>query len=378
LDNVITSPHEKRCGRSIDLRSQKTVGKRDRRIGSSLRSRTVARVNQARMMQGRDDKERENMETNQVYAGVDVSKNSLDLASTSSGEKLSVAYTDAGIKKAVRVLKALSPSLIVLEATGKLEARLVAALQVAGLPVVVVNPRQVRDFAKANGILAKTDAIDAMVLARFAEVIRPDVRPLPDEKTRELNGYLTRRHQIVEMVVSEQNRRLTAEAKLKPGIDAHIKYLRQTLADIDSELDSRVKGTPSWRESDNLLQSVPGVGPILSLTILAELPELGILNRRKIAALAGVAPFCRDSGTLRGKRTVWGGRATLRRALYMAALVGSRFNPVIRSHYLHLLEAGKCRKVALVACMRKLLTILNAIMRSRLPWNPNLVAAEEI
>ena len=318
------------------------------------------------------------MDAGQIFAGIDVSKRSLDLASTSSKEKLNLTYDDSGIKKAIRTLKGLAPSLIVLEATGKLEAKLVASLQIAKLPVVVVNPRQVRDFAKAKGILAKTDAIDASVLARFAEVIRPEIRPLPDEKTRELNGYLTRRHQIVEMIVAEQNRRLTAEAKLKPGIDAHIKFLRQTLSDIDSELDTRVKESPSWRESDNLLQSVPGVGPILSLTILAELPELGTLNRRKIAALAGVAPFCRDSGTLRGKRTVWGGRATLRKALYMAALVGSRFNPVIRAHYLHLLEAGKCRKVALVACMRKLLTILNSMIRTRSAWNPNLPMPEGI
>jgi len=327
-------------------------------------------------MQGRDIKKKENMETKSVFAGIDVSKNSLDLANTSSQGTLNVAYDDAGVRKVIRVMKRLSPALVVLEATGKLEARLVAALQAAGLPVVVVNPRQVRDFAKAKGILAKTDAIDAGVLAKFAEVIRPEVRPLPDENTKELNGYLARRHQIVEMIVAEQNRRLTAELKLKPGIDAHIKYLRQTLTDVDSELDYRVKASASWRESDNLLQSVPGVGPILSLTILAELPELGKLNRRKIAALAGVAPFCRDSGKLRGKRTVWGGRASLRSALYMGTLVGSRFNPVIRAHYLHLLKAGKCRKVALVACMRKLLTILNSIMRNRSPWNPTLFVPE--
>ena len=315
------------------------------------------------------------MTTKHVYAGIDVSKDTLDIASTASDKSDIVSYDDPGIMKAVMVLKRMSPALVVLEATGKLEARLVAALQAADLPAVVVNPRQVRDFAKAKGILAKTDVIDARVLAQFGEAIRPEVRPLPSEEERQLDGCLTRRRQIVEMIVAEQNRRNSAEAEQRPGIDAHLDYLREALADVDRDLDRRVKGSPSWRERDNLLRTVPGVGPVLSLTLLAELPELGTLNRRKIASLAGVAPFCRDSGTLRGKRTVWGGRANLRRALYMATLVGSRYNPVVRAHYLHLIDAGKCRKVALVACMRKLLTILNSMMKSRSPWRQDPIPA---
>jgi transposase len=282
------------------------------------------------------------------------------------------------MKEAVRVLQQMTPTLVVLEATGKLEAAMVATLQSAGLPVVVVNPRQVRDFAKAKGILAKTDTIDARVLAHFGEAVHPAVRPLPDREARELDGYLTRRRQLVEMIVAEQNRRLTAETRVRPDIDAHLDYLRRALAGIDRELEQRVKGSPSWRERDDLLRSVPGVGHVLSLTILAELPELGVLNRRQIAALAGVAPLNRDSGNMRGKRTVWGGRANLRRALYMATLVAARHNPVIRSFYTRLIQAGKGKKVALVACMRKLLTILNSMMRDHTPWNPAIIVTSGV
>ena len=282
------------------------------------------------------------------------------------------------MKEAVCLLKKLKPVLVVLEATGRLESALVATLQSAGLPVVVVNPRQVRDFAKAKGILAKTDAVDARVLALFGEAVRPPVRPLPDSRARELDGFLTRRRQLVEMIVAEQNRLRTAESAVRPDIDAHLAYLRRALASIDQDLDPRVKNSPSWRERDDLLRSVPGIGHVLSLTILAELPELGILNRRQIAALAGVAPFNRDSGRMRGKRTVWGGRATVRQAPYMAALVASRYNPVIHEFYSHLLAKGKSKKVALVACMRKLLTIVNAMMRDHVPWNPDIVTVSGV
>jgi transposase len=313
------------------------------------------------------------MEISPIYAGIDIAKETLDIASTASDCSTRFAYDQDGMKEAVRALQKLAPTLVVLEATGKLETALVVTLQSAGLPVVVVNPRQVRDFAKAKGILAKTDAVDARVLALFGEAVRPAVRPLPDRETRALDGYLTRRRQLVEMIVAEQNRRLTAETIVRPDIDAHLVYLRRALADIDKDLEQKVKTSPSWRERDDLLRGVPGVGRVLSLTLLAELPELGALNRRQIAALAGVAPFNRDSGTMRGKRTVWGGRATIRRVLYMAALVASRHNPVIHAFYSHLLARGKGKKVALVACMRKLLTILNAMIREHLPWDPSIV-----
>src|SRR5262245_27888947 len=264
---------------------------------------------------------------------------------------------------------------MVLEATGGLELPLLAALGSAGLPVVAVNPRQVRDFAKAVGKLAKTDALDARVLAHFADAVRPAVRPLPDAATQALTALVTRRRQLVEMLTAEQNRRRTAPAAIRADIQAHIAWLQGRLKGLDQDLDRALRSSPLWREHEDLLRSVPGIGPVVTATLVAELPELGTLGRKQIAALVGVAPLNRDSGTLRGKRTVWGGRATVRAALYMAALVGTQRNPVLRALYQRLLAAGKLKKVALTACMHKLLTILNALMKHRTRWAPSLSVA---
>ena len=258
--------------------------------------------------------------------------------------------------------------LVLLEATGGLELPMVVALATAALPVVVVNPRQVRDFAKATGTLAKTDTLDAAVLARFADAIRPDVRPLRDAETQVLASLVARRHQVVAMLVSEKNRLRRAISAGRPRVEAHIAWLEQELEDLDQGLRQTLRQSPLWREKDDLLRTVPGVGEQLSLTLLAYLPELGTLDRRQVAALVGVAPFNRDSGTLRGKRTVWGGRARIRAVLYMGALVASQYNPVIRDFYRRLLAAGKPKKLALTACMRKLLVILNSMLKHRSPW----------
>jgi transposase len=236
------------------------------------------------------------------------------------------------------------------------------------LPVVVVNPRQVRDFAKATGHLAKTDTLDAQVLAQFAEAVRPTPRPLPDAQTQERAARLTRRRQLVEMLVAEKTRRGQASSPIQKQIQVHLTWLERRLRALDEELATAIRSSPLWREKDELLQSMPGVGPVLATTLLASLPELGILSRQQIAALVGVAPLNRDSGTIRGKRTIWGGRAHVRATLYMAAIVASRCNPMIRAFYHRLCAAGKAKKVALTACMRKLLTILNAMLRTRRPW----------
>ena len=266
-------------------------------------------------------------------------------------------------------LQEARPELIVLEATGGFEQVVAAGLAGAGLPVVVVNPRQIRDFARSMGRLAKTDRIDAEVIALFAERVRPEVRPLPDAAARELDELVTRRRQVIEMMVAEGNRaRRLASRRLKKRIDRHLEVLQKELTEIERELDDTIRRSPIWRETEDLLKSVPGIGNATARTLLAELPELGTLGRRQIAALAGVAPFNRDSGTFRGRRMIGGGRAGVRATLYMAALVASRHNPVIAAFYQRLLAAGKPKKTALVACMRKLLTILNAIIRHRTPW----------
>jgi transposase len=266
---------------------------------------------------------------------------------------------------------------VLLEASGGLELPLVAALAVANLPVVVVNPRQVRDFARATGKLAKTDALDAQVLAHFAEAIRPARRSIPDTETQALNALVARRNQVMSMLVAEKNRLRTSQPPVSQRIQLHIDWLKQELDEIDRDLKEMLHNSPVWREKENLLRTVPGVGPQLAVSILAYLPELGTLNRKRIAALVGVAPFNRDSGTLRGKRAVWGGRARIRAALYMAALVASRHNPVISAFYQRLLAAGKAKKVALTACMRKLLVILNAMLKHHSSWrylNPQLLS----
>ena len=269
-------------------------------------------------------------------------------------------------------LAELAPTLVVLEATGGLETFLVGELAGAQLPVVVVNPRQVRDFAKAVGKLAKTDALDAQVLAHFGEATKPDLRPLPDDSTRELQALLARRRQVVEMVTAEKNRCRTATQRLQPQIQEHIRYMEKQLKELEQGLSELLSSSPVWRTKEKLLGSVPGVGPVLTVTLLAGLPELGRLDRREIASLVGVAPFNRDSGTLRGKRTVWGGRSSVRATLYMATLAATRYNSVMRAFYQRLLEAGKPKKVALTACMRKLLTILNAMLKHNLSWNSKL------
>ena len=312
----------------------------------------------------------------EVFIGIDVSRDSLEVANRPAGEHWQVANDAAGIAALLPRVRALRPTLIVLEATGGLELPVLASLGSAGLPVVAVNPRQVRDFAKATGKLAKTDAIDAQVLAHFAEAVRPAVRPLPDAATRALGALVTRRRQLVEMLTAEENRRKSAPTDIRSDIQAHLTWLRKRLKGFDKELSEAVRSSPLWREQEDLLRSVKGVGPVVSATLLADLPELGTINRKEIAALAGLAPLNCDSGTWRGKRRIWGGRATVRAALYMAALVGSRRNPVLRDLYTRLLAAGKTKKVALTACMRKLLTILNALLKHRTRWaSPAPVAA---
>ena len=309
------------------------------------------------------------MERKETYVGIDVAKAGMDIAVRPTDESWAISNDEAGIRRLVSRLKTLEPDLVLLEASGGLELPIVAALAVEELPVVVVNPRQVRDFARATGKLAKTDTLDAAVLAHFGEAVRPPVRPLRDAESQLLSSLVARRHQLIIMLVAEKNRLSTASTvAVRPSIEAHIDWLERELNDLDGNLQQLIRRSPVWREKDDLLRTVPGVGEQVSLTLLAYLPELGTLGHRQIAALVGVAPFNRDSGTMRGKRTVWGGRARVRASLYMGALTASRWNPVIRDFYQRLLAAGKPKKVALTACMRKLLVILNSILRHRSPW----------
>jgi transposase len=302
------------------------------------------------------------------FVGIDVSKAQLDIAVRPANRSWSAGNTEADIAKVVETLKELSPQVIVVEATGGMEMPLIAALSQACLPVVVVNPRQVRDFAKAVGRMAKTDRIDAEVLAHFGEAVKPEVRLLKDEDTQMLTALVTRRRQVIEMLTAEKNRMEISLKVVRKDIQKHIDWLQKRLEDMDSNLGSAIRNSPAWREKDDLLRSVPGVGQVLSVSLITGLPELGTLSRRQIAALVGVAPLNRDSGLFRGKRTVWGGRAPLRAVLYMAALSASRVNPTISLFYRRLVEAGKKPKVALTACMRKLLGILNAIVKNQIPW----------
>lgn len=302
------------------------------------------------------------------FVGIDVGKSTLDVAVEPGGESWTVTNDAAGIQDLVGRLVAVAPSLIVLEATAGYELAVTAALAGGGLPIVVVNPRHVRHFAQALGQLAKTDAIDARTLACFAERVRPAPRLLPSEAAQLLDALLTRRRQLVEMLTAEKNRLEFAHGPVRRDITRHIRWLERRLDDVDGELSTAIHTSPVWRAKDDLLRSVPGVGRVTSLTLLAQLPELGRLTRREIAALAGVAPLNRDSGQWRGKRLVWGGRASVRAVLYMSALVATRANPVIRAFFQRLRAAGKPGKVALTACMRKLLTILNAMVRHDTPW----------
>jgi transposase len=314
------------------------------------------------------------MSAPQIFVGIDVAKAQLDIALRPTGERWTVANEDASLAALVAQLQAVAPTLIVLEATGGYQRAVVAALAAAGLPVVVANPRQTRDFAKATGQLAKTDALDARALAHFAEAVRPSPRPLPDAQTAALRAVLTRRRQVIAMRTAEQNRLSSAPPTLHADLQAHITWLNQRLAALDATLDTTLRTSPVWRERETLYRSVPGIGPVCARTLLLDLPELGTLSRQRIAALAGVAPFNRDSGTLRGHRTIWGGRAALRATLYMSTLVAVRHNPVLKAFYERLVAAGKAKKVALVACMRKLLTILNAMAKQKTLWQPREVS----
>jgi transposase len=309
------------------------------------------------------------------FIGIDVAKRELEVAERPNGSRWSASNDAVGIAGLIeRIRAAGAVALIVVEATGGYEMAMIAALTAAALPVVVVNPRQVRDFARAVGKLAKTDRIDADVLAHFAEAVRPEPRPVPDETTQALQGWLARRRQLLEMLTAEEQRLAVSGRAVRPHIQQHVEWLRRQLRDVETELHTLIRTSAVWRESENLLRSTPGVGPVFATTVLADLPELGRLNRRQIAALVGIAPLNWDSGQQRGTRHIWGGRAPVRTTLYMATLSAVRCNPVIRRFFERLTAAGKPRKVALVACMRKLLTILNAMMRRRVGWQPALSA----
>jgi len=305
-----------------------------------------------------------------VFIGVDVSKARLDVAVAPSGETISFANSEDGIALLADFLKPRNPELVLFEATGGWEMNAVHHLAAQRLPLAVLNPRHVRDFAKATGQLAKTDAIDARILARFGQAVRPEVRPLKPLELRKLDALNTRRRQIVEMLTAEQNRLVSAPEWVRPDIEELIAILKKRVAAIDRDLNKLIRKSPLWREKDKILQSFPGVGPVTASTIIAALPELGNLNRRQIATLVGVAPLNCDSGTHKGKRKIWGGRADIRSVLYMCAMTAARCNPIIRTFYQRLLQAGKPNKVARTACMRKVLVILNAMMRSQTCWQP--------
>ena len=309
------------------------------------------------------------MKPEPTYIGIDVSKDRVDIAVRPSGQIWSTPYEEEEVEKLVARLQALEPATVILEATGGLELTLVAALAAASLPVAVVNPRQVRDFAKSTGQLAKNDRLDAQVLAHFGEAIHPPMRALRDSDTQILGSMLARRRQLV-AILMEKNRLSRALREVRPRIEAHIAWLEQELSDLDGKLRQTILSRPVWRGKDQLLRSVPSVGNQVSMTMLADLPELGSLGRKQIAALVGVAPFSRDSGLHRGKRTTWGGRARVRAVLYMGALVAARRNPVIREFYQRLLAAGKPKKLVLTACMRKLLTTLNSMVKTGKHWDP--------
>ena len=312
------------------------------------------------------------MQSVPIFVGVDVSKAQLDVAATGSDETWHVVNTPKGIAQLVQRLREIGPELVVMEATGGFEVPAAVALAAAEIPVVIANPRQVRDFARSTGQLAKTDAIDAHMLKLFAERVRPQVRALPDEEARALDAIVGRRRQIIDMITAEKNRLGFAQPAVRKGINKHIRWLERQLADVDSDLDARIRMSPVWHATSDLMLGVKGVGPNLSRTLIAELPELGRLSHKQIAALVGVAPLNRDSGTFRGKRSVWGGRASVRSALYMSILSATKWNPVIRVFYQRLLAQGKPPKVAMVACMRKLLTILNAMVRDGKEWDPSI------
>lgn len=304
---------------------------------------------------------------NKVFVGIDVSKDILDVA-IHNGKKGSFPNTDQGFEEVYAFIAPFDPALVVIEATGGYQFRVVEHLAIHAIPFAVVNPRQVRDFAKATGKLAKTDRIDAAVIAHFGEAVKPEPQALKDDQAQKLDALISRRRQLVEMITAEKNRFAVAKSWVKDDIGATIAWLTRSVEKINKEIDRLIKNSPLWLEKDQLLQTAKGVGAIVSCSLLCDLPELGSLNRHKIAALVGVAPFSRDSGTYRGRRTIWGGRAHVRSILYMATISAIRFNPLIKPLYERLIERGKVRKVAIVACMRKLLTILNAMVRTNTPF----------
>jgi len=306
----------------------------------------------------------------ECWVGIDVAKAHLDVATWPAVERLRVTRDEAGLAELTDWLHARTPALIVLEATGGLETPVMVARVEACRPAAAIHPRPARDFAKALGRLAKTDALDADVLARFGAAIRPEPRPWKDAEAQALTALIQRRRQVVEMLTAEKNRLASAHPRIKPDIEATIAWLEQRLKNHDGDLQQRLRASPVWREADDLLRGVPGIGPVTTATLLAALPELGILNRRQISALVGVCPFNRDSGQCRGRRMIFGGRADVRAVLYMATVAASRCNPVIKAFYQRLRAAGKPAKVALTACMRKLLTLLNAMLKAKTPWQP--------
>jgi transposase len=312
------------------------------------------------------------MDSQPVFVVIDVGKAHLDIARRDQDDVWRVGNDEDGIEELVGRLRDVSPELVVLEATGGFESPAAAALAAAEIPIVIATPRQARDFAKSTGQLAKTDTIDARGLALFAARVKPQVRALPSEEARALSAIVARRRQVIEMITAEKNRLGFALKPVQKGIERHIRWLERQLSDVDSDLDSMIRKSPLWAAKRNLLQTVPGVGPNLSRTLLAELPELGLLSHKQIASLVGVAPFSRDSGVFRGKRMIWGGRAPVRSALYLSVWSASRWNPVIRLFYNRLRAKGKPAKVAQVACMRKLLTILNAMVRDGRQWDPSI------
>jgi transposase len=306
-----------------------------------------------------------------TFVGIDIAKDQVDVHVHPTDERFQLSRNDAGLAELVARLQPLGPRLVVLEATGGYEIPVAAVLASAGVPVAVVNPRQIRDYARATGQLAKTDALDARLMALFAEAVQPEVRPLPTPEAQALGDLVTRRRQLVDMLGAERNRHHQArDLRLQRRIATHIRWLTKALAEIEADLATRIRSSPIWRERDNLLHSVPGVGDITAYTLIADLPELGHLDRRKIAALVGVAPFNRESGHWRGRRMIAGGRPAVRSVLYMATLTAVRFNPAIAHFYQRLTAAGRPKKVALTAAMRKLLTILNAMLRDQRPWQP--------
>lgn len=318
------------------------------------------------------DRKERLLKLEKVYIGIDVSLAKLDMAVYNSERFCSFFNDDEGIDKLVKYLHKISPELVVLEATGGLEMALAAALGAAKIPAVVINPGQIRNFARAMGKLAKTDKLDAKVIAHFAALVRPAPRPMPSEAVQELAAIMSRRRQISKMLVAEKNRLKVATKSVKQRVRLHICWLEHELADIDAQIKKMIKSSPMWKEKIDLLRSVPGIGPVVSATLLSELPELGKLSGKEMAALVGVAPFNRDSGFMRGKRTIWGGRAPIRATLYMGTTTAIRHNAVIRTFYQRLLAAGKKKKVAIIACERKLLIILNAMMKKSIPWQPAL------